>query len=83
MSRKISNDVLKSVLTNAKRLIEDSIKHQRWMATTCLDAVNFGSDTTRLRKEREASIIAIEESARTSRDIDHALAALEQETDDV
>lgn len=81
MPRRIPNKALIQTLKDAKVLLEQNITHQRWMITKCWDAVNFGA-TTQKAQEVEKSIRSIEDSARCARDIDHAVAALEQETDD-
>jgi hypothetical protein len=85
-NRKISNEALKATLVDAQAIIVEGIAHQKWLAKNVWACVSFTGTIEETHKKRDGeiakSIDRIAEMVRTSRDIDHALAALEQEVQD-
>ena len=81
MPRKISAEALLATLTRAKRLHESSVKHHRWMINKAIPCIRWT-----IAADREGQTVtcldAIELSTSNIRDIDHAIAALEQEKND-
>lgn len=83
MPRKIANKALIQTLKDAKDQMVLNVSHHKWMISSVWDCVSWGQDSGKRKKEEiSKSLEAIELSTRSARDIDHAIAALEQEKDD-
>lgn len=83
--RKISNAALTQTCNDAIKVLKSDISNRRWMISTVLPVGNFGPDQIEARKARDREIVIqfdqIEKSTRTIRDMEHAIAALDEEKD--
>ncbi len=81
-SRKISNDALVTVLNAARDRLQKENVNRGWFITDVTGAVSWNGGKDTGKKEVEAQLKAIQSNTTTIRDIEHAIAALDEEKDD-